>query len=456
MPSKGVQAYTYIAVPGCTIELSVPGQTITKTELHQFWNADLEVDAANIKSLFDKSGRFTFRVRHEGRLVTEQWNEINALTGGIDADESTMASIVQTPSVLDRDCIVSYGFYRSGRTGHDLLPARHQCYITVTPPYADWLGRLAPIGSPQRDQPFCRLVLPAAHDVGMNTMANVDVVLRHAGGAVVRTLLQSGGSSNQGVIDDKAAQVLAQLADAVSGPAVAALAPDIVSSLAITQKDSLATMLALGARYFEFRPAFVHAEVRQYLPDKLYFQHSAIPGMAYDDFLNGIVSFLLAHPTEIVVVQLRWDGTWFGISFFFLSHLISHFSPISSPSHLPIAPCINLTNTKGGNLYLCFPFCPPKNRCPRRLPKTHPPTTKRVPRGRPQPGRPPHGPHRRRHPRRPAHPNDWRPPPRPQTPPHARQRRQRLHLHGRRQRHVDGGLDCPRVRGRAAPGLLPW
>lgn len=312
MPSKGVQAYTYIAVPGCTIELSVPGQTITKTDLHQFWNADLEVDAAKISSLFDKSGRFTFKVLHNGRLVTEQWNEINALTGGIDDDESTMASIVKTPSILDRDCIVSYGFYRAG-PGHEILPARHQCYITVTPNYADWVGRVAPIGSPQKDQPFRRLVLPAAHDVGMNTMVNVDAVLHHAGGAVVRTLL-----ANQ----DKYTQVLAQLADTISGPAVAAIAPDIVSSLAITQKDSLATMLALGARYFEFRPAFMHDEVRKYLPDKLYFQHSAIPGMAYDDFLSGVVKFLLAHPTEIAVVQLRWDGMW-------SSHLISsHRTPI--------------------------------------------------------------------------------------------------------------------------------
>lgn len=133
----------------------------------------------------------------------------------------------------------------------------------------------------------------------MNSMQNCSVILKHAGGAVIRTLLAD---------NKQYAHILSEIADAVSGPAVAALAPNIVSSLAITQKDSLQNILALGARYFEFRPAFTHNQVRQYLPDKPYFQHSAIPGMAYDEFLSGVVQFLCDNVTEIVVVQLRWDG----------------------------------------------------------------------------------------------------------------------------------------------------
>lgn len=133
----------------------------------------------------------------------------------------------------------------------------------------------------------------------MNSMENCSTILKHAGGAVVRTLLAD---------NERYAKILGQIADKVSGAAVAALAPNIVSSLAITQKDSLASILALGARYFEFRPAFTHKQLRQYLPDKPFFQHSAIPGMAYDEFLRGVVRFLCDHPTEIVVVQLRWDG----------------------------------------------------------------------------------------------------------------------------------------------------
>lgn len=299
MPSKGVQTYTYLAVPGCSIELSVPGQTVVRNELRQFWNGDLEVDSSKIHGLLNTTGRFTFKVLHDGKVITEQWIEVNAVTGN--ASGGTMDSIAKTPSILhkDPDVLVSYGFYEAGQ-GHGLLPGRHQCYITVTPDYSAWMSGVAPPGSPQKDRAFRKLVLPAAHDVGMNSLQNCEAILRHAGGAVVRTLL--AGNEQYG-------RILAEIADKVSGPAVAVLAPNIVSSLAITQKDTLRNMLALGARYFEFRPAYTHKEVRQHLPDKLYFQHSAIPGMAYDDFLNGVVQFLMDQPTEIVVVQLRWDGT---------------------------------------------------------------------------------------------------------------------------------------------------
>jgi hypothetical protein len=295
MPSKGVQAYTYIAVTGCSIELSVPGQTVVKNELNQFWNGDLEVDSKNIHGLFDLAGRFTFKVFQNGALVTEQWTEVNALTGN--ASGGTMTTIANSPSVLHgSDVIVSYGFYEAG-TDHDILPDRHQCYVTVTPNYSNWMGLIAGPGSPQEERPLSRLVLPAAHDVGMNSMQNSEAILKHAGGAVVSTL----------VSDNKMMQ---QIADAVSGPAVALIAPNIIASLAITQKDSLDTILQLGARYFEFRPAHCHRSIlpANALPDRLYFQHSAIPGMAYDQFLHDVVQFLMAHPMEIVVVQLRWDG----------------------------------------------------------------------------------------------------------------------------------------------------
>lgn len=299
MPSKGVQVYTYIAAPGCSIELSVPGETVVKNELHQFWSGDLEVDSKNIDSFFNKTGRFTVKVLHNGKPVTEQYMEVNSITGS--ADEGTMVSIADTHSIVNRDpnIIVSFGFYEAGQ-GHGLLPGRHQCYITVTPNYSNWLGRVAPIGSPQKNQPFRKLVLPAAHDVGMNGMQNCNAILKHAGGAVVRTLLKGNESY---------AKALSQLADTLSGPGVSAIAPNIVASLAITQKDPLQTILALGARYFEFRPAFTHREVRQHLPDKLFFQHSAVPGMAYDEFLSQVVRFLMDNPTEIIVIQNRWDGT---------------------------------------------------------------------------------------------------------------------------------------------------
>lgn len=295
MPSKGVQAYTYISAPGCSIELSVPGQSVTLNELHRFASTGLEVEAFAIKSMFDKRGRFTFKVFLHGSQVTEQWIDVNALTGN--ASGGTMEAIANQRSIFHSDeLVVSFGLYEAG-DGHDLLPNRHQCFITATPAFADWIGSVAPPGSDRENKPFSRLVLPSAHDVGMNSMESSEAVLRRVGGAVVGTLINDN-------------RVLTKLADKLSADAIALVAPNIIFSLAITQKDSLDAMLRLGARYFEFRPAHLHNAVasRGALPDRLYFQHSAIPGMAYDAFLKEVVGFLRAHPAEIVVVQLRWDG----------------------------------------------------------------------------------------------------------------------------------------------------
>ena len=86
--------------------------------------------------------------------------------------------------------------------------------------------------------------------------------------------------------------------------------PDIVYALTITQTASIETMLTMGARYFEFRPAklyplFKHASG---LRDTHYFTHAILPGLAFDTFLASIVSFLSTHTNEMVVLHIRWDG----------------------------------------------------------------------------------------------------------------------------------------------------
>ncbi|KAL2124948.1 hypothetical protein VTJ04DRAFT_1313 [Mycothermus thermophilus] len=297
MPSKGVDVYAYLAVPGSAIEVSVPKHDVRLTELNRFHKVSMEVDAKAISSFLDKRGRFTFKVFHNNKLVTEQWINVNALTGN--ASGGTMEVIAQTPSIFwENKLAVCYGLYEAG-PGHGLLPNRHQCYVTVTPIYENYIRDLAPPGSPLEKKPFTRFVLPSPHDVGMNTMDSTHAILKKVGGAIVAELIHNN-------------KYLSALTDALAGRAIALLAPNIIFSLAITQKDSLETLLRLGARYFEFRPARCHRAV---LPtgaltpaERHYFQHSAIPGMAYDAFLKGVVNFLKSHPAEIIVVQLRWDG----------------------------------------------------------------------------------------------------------------------------------------------------
>jgi len=86
--------------------------------------------------------------------------------------------------------------------------------------------------------------------------------------------------------------------------------PDIIYGLAITQKDTVPTMLALGARYFEFRPANLIPIFQDVSPieNKPHFQHACIPGLAFEEFLDQQMQFLDTHPTEIVTIHIRWDN----------------------------------------------------------------------------------------------------------------------------------------------------
>jgi len=293
MPSKGVLCFAYIAVPGIEIEFSVPKTTITKRDQGQYTRDHLEIDTKHLGT-FKFSGKFTFKVRRDGRELTNQWVDINALTGAL--ENGTMKDMEQTPSILVEDLIIAYGFYDAG-PGVAGLPKQHQCYVTVTKNYSDWMRDVAAPGSPKADKPFNRMVLPSAHDIGMNSMQTAQAMLQRAGTETIKQVIRS---------DRNALPVMSSLSDKT----INAIAPDIIRGLAITQKDSLDKILALGARYFEFRPAKCLRRMQSVSPleDTWYFQHGAIPGMLYKQFLHDIVVFLSQHRDEIVVVQNRWDG----------------------------------------------------------------------------------------------------------------------------------------------------
>ena len=174
MPSKGIDCYSFVAVPGSQVEFSVPGSAIVRNQVKAFAKDHLEVDKAHIKGPFNFSGTFSFKVSHNGGEITNQSVEINALTGSLGA--STMTAMENQISIVTNDIIVCYGFYDAG-PGVAGLPSSDQCYVTVTPNYSGWMGEVAPQGSPQASKPFSSLFLPAAHDIGMNSMQSADAVL---------------------------------------------------------------------------------------------------------------------------------------------------------------------------------------------------------------------------------------------------------------------------------------
>lgn len=294
MPSKGIKCYSYISAPDIELEFLVPKKTVKRTTQNEFATDHLEVESSNLGA-FKFVGKFEFVVRRSGRELTRQWVDVNTMTGKL--EKGTMANMDQTPSVFAEDVIVSYGLYDAG-PGLAQLPKQHQCYVTVARNLENWMRDAIPPDDEKAGKPFKKVVLPSAHDIGMNSMQTSSALLKNAGTGIIKELL---GRSLPNVFD---------IFNKVGDGAVNRIAPDIIRALAITQKDSLNAILALGARYFEFRPAKCHRQMQRVSPleDTWYFQHGAIPGMPYRQFLADVVAFLAEHRDEIVVVQNRWDG----------------------------------------------------------------------------------------------------------------------------------------------------
>lgn len=294
MPSKGVQVYSWIANPGYTVRFAVPGTTISHTQMSSWSNDHIEVDSSKISGW---TGTFSFTVTDPNNAqVIRKANDISTWSGNLEGGDMTTLENMQ--SLVAPACIVTFGFYDSG-SGLFGLPNFDQCWVTVTPNWSNWIGVYAPLGSPQASKPFTTLVLPSAHDVGMNSISNCMAILSNVSNLAGALAVAIGALGPIG-----AAVVMAV------GAGLAFNAKDIITGLSITQKDSLSTMLQTGARYFEFRPAHVSSLLggSSPLPDELYFQHLVIPGMAFKQFLSEVVGFLTAHPAEIVVVQIRFDG----------------------------------------------------------------------------------------------------------------------------------------------------
>jgi hypothetical protein len=208
-----------------------------------------------------------------------------------------MMNMDQTPSIFANDLIIAYGFYDAG-PGLAQLPKQHQCYVTVTKNYENWMRDVIPQGSDKANRPFHKMVLPSAHDIGMNNMSSSLSLLKNAGTGIIKEVLGRSLPHALSIINK------------VGDGAINRIAPDIIRALAITQKDTLDTILKIGARYFEFRPAKCHRQMQKVSPldDTWFFQHGAIPGMPYRTLLDHITRFLVEHKDEIIVVHNRWDG----------------------------------------------------------------------------------------------------------------------------------------------------
>lgn len=295
MPSKGIQAYAYIAVDGCAIEFSVPGSNVSRTTLREWSSDHLEIESSKIPGHLNFVGRFQVRVTRNGSEITTQWNDIDSFTGRLKND-GTMTSIRNEKAVVKDDIVVAYGFYDAG-AGEFGLPSRDQCWVTVSSLQTNWMAQIAPQGSLEAEKPFSHFVLPTPHDVGMNSMENSSIVLRsQAFDWLAKQMLGVVG----GVIGE-----------VVDVGAHTAYIGNLIYSLALCQKETVSVLLAMGARYMEFRPGKLPDNVREHSgldPNKYYFLHAFIPGLAFEEFLEDVLQFLEQNPEEIFIVHTRTDG----------------------------------------------------------------------------------------------------------------------------------------------------
>lgn len=154
-----------------------------------------------------------------------------------------MHALVNTSTIIKDGVVVNYAFYGAG-PGKAVLPGRSQCHITVTPDASDWMASVGLAGGAAEGQPLTAFILPAPHDCGMSSLYKKERLCHAAAGQVARVF-----GASLPILDTFASAITQHL-----------ISP-IVLDIAITQNDTISTLLAVGARCFESRPARIHKDL---------------------------------------------------------------------------------------------------------------------------------------------------------------------------------------------------
>ena len=93
MPSKGIQVYSYVSVPGYEVEFAVPKSTVRNTEADNFTSKHLEIESSNLeggKLSSNYTGEFDWQVYDpDGNVAGSKSNNINTLTGKLESGSMT-------------------------------------------------------------------------------------------------------------------------------------------------------------------------------------------------------------------------------------------------------------------------------------------------------------------------------------------------------------------------------
>lgn len=295
MPSKGIDFYGFVA-DGYEIEVRKANagnkdnpdcvQHITSQSVLRFYSDHYEINTYSKTILgievpvpIYTEGRFQFIAKKNGQQLFERSIRVDGLSGNID---SVDVNNIRIPSIVDQNYSLSFGLYDSDAGIISDLPNSHQVWATLTPNRAEWQRQLFEKYA-HKNIKLRHLILPGTHDTGMFTNL-IDIAL---------------------------------------------------INLANTQRDGITRQLELGARFFDFRPAALRpdfmegiaslassnfmdaikkigfatiATCLQPLVGQMRHLHMFLPGCQYDDFISETLSFLVAHPKEIVVVKISKSG----------------------------------------------------------------------------------------------------------------------------------------------------
>lgn len=108
MPSKGVDYYSYIAIPGATIKFSGPKVGSTTSSSNNFTKSHLEIESSNLP-WYTYTGTFDWQIIVNGSVVYSRSQDISSLTGNLE-DGGDFQNMMATPAVDTSSYSITYGF----------------------------------------------------------------------------------------------------------------------------------------------------------------------------------------------------------------------------------------------------------------------------------------------------------------------------------------------------------
>jgi hypothetical protein len=217
-----------------------------------------------------------------------------------------MSRMMSTTSIVSSASMpsyaLSYGFYEAWTAPDTGLTSCDRLYVYLTPSQSTWMGELVRQNPNVGSAPFACFALPGAHDAGTFDLSTVNALTKDVD--ALASFLEILGKALPP--REWLAAILLEVASGLLDSA-ASKAVQLVTGLAVTQKDDITTMLNLGCRYFDFRPGYAPDAIPMFAPD-IYHIHTVVPGYEFDRFLSDVVTWLAKHPTEIVVVGLATSG----------------------------------------------------------------------------------------------------------------------------------------------------